>query len=289
LLRLGRTPLVFVLSILAALTYGAGDFLGGIATKRTGDSLGVVAVSSLAGVAILAAVVWLFPADPTAADLAWGAAAGVAGGAGVTLFYRALATGVMSVVAPVAAVTGAVVPVIAGLALGERPGALALVGVALAVVAVALLAREAPGREEHPTADRTQALLLALGAGAGFGGFFVLLDRTGDDAGLWPLIASRSTTLVLAIGVALMLRHALVPRNGALGLSVGTGVLDMAANVCFLVANREGLLALVAVITSLYPASTIALAQVFLGERLARHQLVGLGLAGLAVVLIAGT
>ena len=246
-------------------------------------------MSSLAGVAILAAVVWLFPADPTAGDLAWGAAAGVAGGAGVTLFYRALATGVMSVVAPVTAVTGAVVPVVAGLALGERPGALALVGIVLAVVAVALLAREAPGREERPTADRTQALLLALGAGAGFGGFFVLLDRTGDDAGLWPLIASRSTTLVLAIGVALVLRHSLVPRNGALGLSVGTGVLDMAANVCFLVANREGLLALVAVITSLYPASTIALAQVFLGERLARHQLVGLGLAGFAVVLIAGT
>jgi drug/metabolite transporter (DMT)-like permease len=278
-----------VLSILAALTYGAGDFLGGIATKRSGTSFGVVAVSSVAGVAILLAVVWAFPADPTRADLAWGSAAGVAGGVGVILFYRALATGVMSVVAPVAAVTGAVVPVVAGLALGERPGALALVGVGLAVVAVALLAREAPGRAEHPTANRTQALVLALGAGLGFGGFFVLIDRTGDDAGLWPLVASRSTTFALAIGAALVLRHALMPTREALGLSAGTGVLDMAANVLFLLANREGLLALVSVITSLYPASTIALAQLFLGERLARHQVVGLALAGVAVVLIAGT
>ncbi len=249
----------------------------------------MVAVSSLAGVSILVAVVGLLPAEPTAADFAWGAAAGVAGGVGVTLFYRALATGVMSVVAPVTAVTGAVVPVIAGLALGERPGAAALVGVGIAVVAVALLAREAPGREEHPTAHRAQALLLALGAGAGFGGFFVLLDRTGDDAGLWPLVASRSTTLVLAVAVALVLRHAVVPKRGAVGLAVGTGMLDMAANVLFLVANRDGLLALVAVITSLYPASTIALAQIFLGERLARHQMIGLALAGVAVVLIAGT
>jgi drug/metabolite transporter (DMT)-like permease len=106
---------------------------------------------------------------------------------------------------------------------------------------------------------------------------------------MWPLVASRSTTFVLAVGVALLLRHAIVPKHGAIGLSVGTGVLDMVANVLFLVANREGLLALVAVITSLYPATTIALAQIFLGERLARHQVVGLALAAVAVVLIAGT
>jgi drug/metabolite transporter (DMT)-like permease len=277
------------MAVFAALTYGAGDFLGGIATKRAGDSLGVVAVSSLAGVAILLTFAWAVPSDPTAADLAWGAAAGVAGGAGVVLFYRALATGVMSVVAPVAAVTGAVVPVVAGLLLGERPGALALVGVGIAIGAVALLSREAPGRDEQPTVDRGRALALAMGAGAGFGGFFVLIDRTGDDAGLWPLVASRSVTLVLAVIVALALRRAVVPGNRAMGLSLGTGVLDMAANVLFLLANREGLLALVAVITSLYPASTIALAQLFLGERLARHQVIGVALAAIAVVLIAGT
>lgn len=281
--------MVFLVALAAALTYGAGDFLGGIATKRSGSSLGVVAFSSLVGLALLAVLVWVVPADPTAADFAWGAVAGIAGGSGVILFYVALATGVMSVVAPVTAVTGAIVPVAAGLLLGERPGGWALVGVAVAIVAVALLSREAAGANEHVEGDRRRAFLLALGAGLGFGGFFVLLDRTGEDAGLWPLVASRSVAFVLAVVVALLLRRAVVPTRDARLASVGTGVMDMAANALFLLANRSGLLALVAVVTSLYPASTIALAQVFLGERLARHQLVGIGLAGVAVVLIALT
>jgi drug/metabolite transporter (DMT)-like permease len=249
----------------------------------------VVAISSAVGVGLLLTFVWFVPSDPTAADIAWGAAGGVAGGVGVMLFYRALATGVMSVVAPVTAVTGAVVPVVAGLLLGERPGALALVGVGLAIAAVALLAREAPGRRELPSAGRAHAFVLAFGAGLGFGAFFVLLDQTGDDAGLWPLVASRSVTFAIAVSLALLTARAVVPRGDALTPTLGTGVLDMSANVLFLLANREGLLALVAVITSLYPASTIALAQIFLGERLARHQLLGLALAAVAVVLIAGT
>jgi len=251
--------------------------------------VGVVAVSSVTGVALLLCLVGFVPSAPTIADVAWGAAGGVAGGIGVMLFYRALATGVMSVVAPVTAVTGAVVPVAAGLLLGERPGVLALVGVAIAIVAVALLAREAPGERERPTTGAARALVLALGAGLGFGGFFVLLDRTGDDAGFWPLVASRSVTFVLMVVIAAVTSRAVLPRREALAPSIGTGVLDMGANVLFLLANREGLLALVAVVTSLYPASTIALAQVFLGERLARHQVIGVGLAAVAVVLIAGT
>ena len=145
-----------------------------------------------------------------------------------------------------------------------------LVGIAIAIVAVALLAREAPGEREQPSAGSRQAFVLALGAGLGFGGFFVLLDRTSDDAGLWPLVASRSTTFVLMAVIALLLTAtALVPRREAIAPTLGTGLLDMSANVLFLLANREGLLAVVAVITSLYPASTIALAQIVLGERLA--------------------
>lgn len=279
--------MVFTLAIAAALSYGAGDFLGAIATARTKSALPVVATSSLAGVILLLVVAPWFDASPTGADFGWGAAGGVAGGVGVALFYRGLATGVMSVVAPVAAVTGAVVPVTAGLIMGERPGALALAGVGLAIGAVALLAVEAPGTRELASGTSRDALLLALGAGAGFGVFFVLLDRTGDDAGLWPLVASRSVTFLLAAAAAIVVGQAVVPARGARRLSLGTGVFDMVANACFLIANRSGLLALVAVITSLYPASTIGLAQVFLGERLARHQLVGVGVAVVAVVLIA--
>lgn len=276
-----------VLAIVAALTYGAGDFLGGIATKRIGESLGVVAVSSMVGVALLLVLGPAIGGDPTSADLAWGAAAGVGGGLGVILFYRALAEGVMSVVAPVTAVTSAIVPVAAGLALGERPSAVALFGVGVAIVAVALLSRQTAGAREHAPANRTRVLTLAVLAGLGFGAFFVFLDQTGDDAGMWPLVASRSTTFVIAVVIALLLRRSLAIPAGTRITVVGTGLLDMSANALFLLANREGLLTLVAVIVSLYPASTIALAQAFLGERLERHQVVGVALAGVAVVLIA--
>jgi drug/metabolite transporter (DMT)-like permease len=279
--------MAIVLAIGAALTYGAGDFLGGIATKRVGESLGVVAASSAVGVALLLLLVPVVGGDPTIDDMAWGAAAGVGGGLGVILFYRALAEGVMSVVAPVTAVTSAVVPVAAGLALGERPGAVALVGVAMAIVAVALLSRQTAGAREAVPVNRARVFTYAFLAGLGFGAFFVLLDRTADDAGMWPLVASRSTTLVLSVAIALVLRRSLAIRRDARLATFGTGVLDMTANALFLVANREGLLALVAVIVSLYPASTIALAQAFLGERLERHQVVGVAVAALAVVLIA--
>jgi len=279
--------MVFTLALGAALAYGAGDFLGAIATGRAKSALPIVAASSLAGVVLLLVIAPWFDASPTGADFGWGAAGGVAGGVGVALFYRGLATGVMSVVAPVTAVTGAVVPVAAGLLQGERPPTVALAGVVLAIAAVALLAVETPGSREAVTGSSRDALLLALGAGLGFGVFFVLLDRTGDDAGLWPLVASRSVTMLLAVLAAVVIGQAIVPPRGVRRLSLGTGLFDMVANVCFLVANRSGLLALVAVITSLYPASTIALAQVFLGERLARHQLVGVGVAVVAVVLIA--
>jgi drug/metabolite transporter (DMT)-like permease len=275
-----------VLALLGAFTYGAGDFLGGLATKRIRESVGVVAVSSIVGVALIIVALTFTSGDATAADMAWGAGAGVAGGLGVMIFYRALAAGVMSIVAPVTAVTSTAIPVAAGLALGERPSALALAGVALAIVAVALLSRETPGAREQGAPLRV-VLPSALLAGVGFGGFFVLIDQTGDDAGLWPLVASRSTTLVLVTLIALATHRSLGIPRGARAATVGTGVLDMAANTFFLLATREGLLALVSVIVSLYPASTIALAQIVLGERLERHQVVGVVAAGVAVTMIA--
>ena len=276
-----------VLAIFGALSYGAGDFLGGIATKRIRESLGVVAASSGVGVVIVVVLLPFTGGEPTVADMAWGAAAGVAGGLGVTVFYRALAAGVMSVVAPVTAVTSAVIPVAAGLALGERPGAVALIGVGLAIVAVALLSHETAGAKERTSASLRAVLPAALLAGIGFGAFFILLDRTGDDAGLWPLVASRSTTMLLTVAIGLAARRSLaIPRDSRAAV-LGTGVLDMLANVLFLIATREGLLALVAVIVSLYPGSTIALAQLVLGERFERHQVVGVAVAAIAVALIA--
>lgn len=283
-----------LLALGSALVYGVADFLGGIATKRARYASIVVTVSAAVGITILLLLVPLFPnAHATAADLAWSVAAGVAGAVGVMVFYQALATGTMSVIAPVTAVTSAIVPVTAGIALGERPGAWGLVGVAFAIAAIGLLSRLAPeheaGYNESERARRGHATVLALIAGLGFGAFFVLLDQTGDDAGMWPLVASRSVVVVLAASVALLARRSFRVPAESRAPAMAAGVFDVGANLFFLLANREGLLSLVGVLASLYPASTIGLAMLVLHERLNRYQVVGLGLAAIAVVLIAAS
>ncbi|MCV2491912.1 DMT family transporter [Geodermatophilus sp. YIM 151500] len=272
-----------LLALLSSLVYGAADFCGGLATRRA-TALAVVAVSQAAGLVALLLLLPLLGGDPTGADLAWGAGAGIAGGGALVLFYRALAGGVMSVVAPVTGVCGAAVPVVVGVGLGERLHLLAAVGIGLALVAVALVAAE--GGLPGPAAVRSAGLLPALAAGAGFGLFFVLLDRTHPGSGLWPLAGARVASIALVVAVALAVRTALrVPRS-VLPLVLLAGSADITANALFLLAAQQGQLAVTGVLASLYPASTVLLAQLVLRERLARTQLAGLGTAAVAVVLI---
>jgi drug/metabolite transporter (DMT)-like permease len=200
------------------------------------------------------------------------------------LFYRALAAGVMSVVAPVTALTAAAVPVLVGLVLGERLAPWAAVGIALALVAVVLVAAEG-GLPTVRTA-RSAGLLPALAAGLGFGVFFVLLDRTSPESTLWPLLASRSVSVVLVLVLGLAVRASLRIHGRTTMLVVLAGVLDMAANALFLVATQQGQLAITGVLASLYPVSTVVLAQLVLRERLVRVQVAGLATAAVAVVLI---
>jgi drug/metabolite transporter (DMT)-like permease len=287
--------MAILLGLGAALTYGAADFLGGLVSKRTGV-FGVVLLSQLAGAVVLAVVVPIFERDPaTSGALVWGAASGVAGGVGVLALYRGLAIGRMSVVAPTTGVIAAAVPVLAGLLLGERPSAVALLGAGVALVAVALVSRapeaapvgQAAASPPPPAATRS-GLSEALVAGCAFGAFFILLSRAGDDAGLWPLVGTRIGSLTTVVAMALLMRESLRPAPGTLRLIAVAGVLDIAANLLFLLATRVGLLSLVAVLTSMYPGATVVLARVVLDERLARLQVVGLGCAAMAVVLIAG-
>ncbi|MGY1832976.1 EamA family transporter [Geodermatophilus sp. SYSU D01180] len=277
--------MAMVLALASAVVYGMADFCGGIASRRAAAAA-VVALSQAAG---LVAVVLLLPwlgGSPTPADLGWGAAAGVAGGAGLLLFYRALATGVMSVVAPVTAVAAAALPVVGGLLLGERIGVLAALGILLALVAVVLVAAEG-GLSSLRTA-RPASVGPALTAGAGFGLFFVLLDRTGEDSGLSPLLAARVVSVLLIGGLALASGRSLLVSRRVLPVVVLAGVADMTANALFLVATQVGeQLAITGVLASLYPASTVVLAQVVLRERLAGAQRAGLAVAAAAVVLIA--
>lgn len=275
--------MVVVLALSSALVYGAADFCGGLASRRT-PALAVVALSQLAGLVALLALLPLLGGSPTSADLVWGAGAGLAGGLGLAVFYRALADGVMSVVAPVTAVCAAAVPLVAGLALDERLSLPALLGIGLALIAIALVATDGP--RPSLRAARAAGLGIALLAGALFGLFFVLLDQPAEASGLWPLVGARLASIVLVVALA---RGRIGPatERSVLPLVVLTGVLDMTANALFLLAAREGLLAVAGVLASLYPLSTVLLAQTVLRERLLPSQVGGLVAAVAAVALIA--
>ncbi|MFC4060691.1 EamA family transporter [Planomonospora corallina] len=275
-----------LLATASALVYGTADFFGGIATRRS-RVLAVVALSQLAGLVLVVAALPLLPGALTVRAVAWGMAAGIAGAAALVLFYRALATGVMSVVAPVTAATSAALPVLFGLAAGERPEPMALGGIALALAAVVMVSRDssAPaatgGRGYGP-------VLAALAAGAGFGCFFVLLAQSPGDSGMWPLAGARVASVTLIALLAVATRRTLRPGNGrALPIIITAGALDMAANILFVLAEQRGMIALVGVLASLYPASTLVLARYVLGERLNAVQTAGIGVTLAAVALIA--
>jgi len=271
-----------LLALTSAAVFGAADFTGGLAARRTGAFVTTVA-SQVAGLLALAAVLPLLPGRPDAASLAWGAASGLAGGSGLVLFFRAMATGPMGVVSPLTAALTAGVPLLGGLALGDRPGPLALGGVVLGVAAVVLGSRD-------PSAASGRLAPVVLGAtvaaGAAFGLFFILLARTAESAGLWPLLGARAASLTLLGVVGAVLRRRLHPAPGTLGVVALSGVLDMAANVAYLLAVQRGLLSITAVLASLYPLSTVLLSRLVLGERLHRVQRAGVALALAAVVLV---
>jgi drug/metabolite transporter (DMT)-like permease len=282
-----------VLGLLVAATYGAADFLGGLSSKRASVPA-VVVLSQLTGLPLLGVLVVVAGGSPTAKALAAGAAAGAFGALGLVCLYRGLASGRMSVVAPITGVGAALVPVAWGVLRGERPDGLALTGVVLALVAVALVSRtDDDPLDGAATAETTDPappsyVVLAVLGGLGFGMVFVLLAEAGDGVGFWPLVAGRAVSIpLLAAGTVVTGRSfRIVSRTAALTI-LGAGVLDMAANAFFLLATRRGLLALVGVVSSLYPASTVLLARLVLHERLQRVQLAGLVLAGAGVVLIA--
>ena len=273
-----------VLALASAVVYGASDFLGGLASRRT-SVFGVVAVSQLVGLAALLALLPWFGGPVDGADLGWGAASGLAGAAGLVIFFRTLARGVMSVVAPVTAVTAAAVPVLVGLLQGESVGGWAAAGIGLALVAVVLVSAEAGLAALR--AARPSASAPALLAGTMFGLFFVLLDRTSADAGLTPLVTARVASVSLVVLIALVGAQSLRVTRPALPLVAVSGVGDMTANALFLLATQaDGQLAITGVLASLYPVSTVVLAQVVLRERLVGAQVAGLLSAVAAVVLI---
>lgn len=276
-------PVAIVLALLAAVVYGVSDYTGGRASRRA-SPLVVTLIAESAILALLVAVVPVTSASgPAGADLAWGAAAGAAGTVGIIALYYALANGVMTVVAPITGVVSAVVPVAVGLAIGERPSVLALVGVGLAIVAVALIG----GLVGVPhVRTPTSLAMIAVLSGASFGLLFVFFDQASDSSGMWPLLGARfASGPILVIAYIVSRPHERIDRPTAL-LSVLIGVLGVTANFFYLLAARRGLLTIVAVVVAMYPASTVLLATVLDGERMRRPQVFGLGLAALALTLV---
>ncbi|MCP2340497.1 DMT family transporter [Actinomadura rupiterrae] len=284
--------MITLLALGAALSYGVADFLGGTVTRHS-STLKALFWCVPAGLAVLAASALLTGRIPTATSLTWGFVAGLAGGAGLMTFYRALARGPMSVVAPVSALASALLPIAVGVARGERLDATVLAGVLICLVAIALVSMEkSDGPSERSGNPLDNGPLMAGISGICFGLFFVLVKTAGTSGGLWPLVAARAGNLaVVALALAVVLARGGSPGTGVsgrrlIGLAVLSGALDASANVLYYLAVNSGLLSLAAVLTSLYPAITVLLARIAYSERLRTVQRLGLALAATGVTLV---
>jgi drug/metabolite transporter (DMT)-like permease len=306
--------LAVILALLSAIGFGGSDFAAGLAT-RAASVIRVTILDQVAATLLIALVAPVVGGGGLTMNTAsWSVAAGAAGVAGALVLYLGFRHAQFSVASTLSAVGSAALSVVAGLLLGERPGVLALTGIALAIPAIAAVSASPRNAEatgagvagvgvagtevtEEPEADRPrgraalgrQSLGVGFGlvAGVCFALYFVGLDRAGSGRGLWPVLVAQVTALVVVVVIGAATRNLRLPAAGVRVQSVLTGVVGIAGTICFFLAAREGLLAVTAVITSLYPGGTILLARLLLGERLSRMRLAGLGLAAASVALIA--
>jgi drug/metabolite transporter (DMT)-like permease len=271
------------LAIASALLVGGADFIGGFLSRKV-DAVRVAAAAQVVGLAFAVPAALLVDAERvTTADAAWAVGSGVAVGLGLVCFYTAMTRGLISIVAPLTAVTGALVPVVYALG-GERPGAPALLGIALAVAAIGLVSLGSAGPADA-VASRN-ALPLAFAAGVLFGLFYVCFARVHEEAELWPVAISRAASATLLVGLALGLTRGLGLPRPAVPWVVTIGALELGAAVTLLLALQRGPVSVAAVLASLYPVTTTFLAAFVLRERLRGPQLAGVALALIAVALI---
>jgi drug/metabolite transporter (DMT)-like permease len=304
--------LAIVLALASAIGYGGSDFAAGLASRSAGIIQVNLLASAISTVAVTAALLLVGAHPPTAASLAWGAAAGLGGFVGGLALYLGFRQAAFSVAGPLSAVGAAGFSVLAGLLFGERPTTLALTGIVLALPAIVAVsasagrrdapdvAAEVPEEEvpggaakvpdaegEGPRGRPAAGVAAGLIAGGGFALLFIGLDRAGSGSGLWPVAGASVTELVAAVGAAAVTRNVRLPAGRPRWLSVITGAAGALGTILYFLATHEGFLAVTAVLTSLYPAVTIVLARTVLGERLTAPRLAGLVLAAACVALIA--
>lgn len=275
--------MVVVLSVLAAIAYGVGDFVGGLASRQR-SAITVLLYSYPVGGVLMCVLLVFVPGTLGWSALGYGAVGGVAGLIGVALLYSLMAVAPMNVVSPVTAVLAAAVPVCFGVVTGERPGIAAWLGIALGLVAVVLVSRTSDSSPHGPVGARV--LGLAVVSGLGFGVYFICLAQPPADSGLWPVVVARLVSAVLVVPLAWRMGRIAALPGTLVALAAFAGALDASANLFFLLATRTGLLSLASVITSLYPASTVLLSMTVLHEHAGRAQRIGLALAAGSIVLV---
>ncbi len=280
--------LAILWALASAIGYGASDYAAGLAT-RAASVIRVTMLAEAASVlALLLVAPWVSTQTPSAASVAWAAVAGLGGIIGAMTLYLGFRHAAFSVAGPLSALASAGFSVLAGLLFGEHPGGLALAGIALALPAIVAVSASPGGEPESgDPGSRAAGTAYGLAAGACFAVLFIGLNRSGTGHDLWPLVIAQVTGLIAVGLIAAVSRDLKPPPPRASWLAILAGVTGAAGTACYFVATHEGLLAISAVITSLYPGSTILLARVLLGERLTRTRLAGLGLAAAAVALIA--
>jgi drug/metabolite transporter (DMT)-like permease len=274
------------LALLAAIGFGVDDFIGGIASRQVA-AIRVVLVSYPIAMVLLGVLAAVIGGPVSAGAVMWGALGGISQACGVWWLYAALGAGPISVVSPLTAVLTAAVPVAIGVVIGDRPGVVATVGVALAMVAVVLISRRVTNDGVTPHRFTTAVALLTIGSGVAFGLNFVLIHQAPAESRLWPLLFARMSATMLVIVVAAASRNLRVPSGKPLRLALTLPVLDAGANVAMLLALHASLLSLTGVLISLYPAATVVLAMVVLHERVTRWQALGMILAAVSVSMIA--
>jgi drug/metabolite transporter (DMT)-like permease len=275
--------LAVLLGLASALSWGAGDFSGGLATKRE-SVLSVTVVSQVVGISLLTALALLTgEARPSPEAMWWGAAAGVCGAVGIIALYQGLAVGRMGMVAPLSAIMTASIPVLVGILLEGLPSVPQVAGFAIALLAVWLISSNSAELQRL----QKQELGLATAAGFGFAGFLLFINFASSGGFFWPLVAARASSISLLLLIAVVARRSLRPELRQLPLIFLTGILEVAGNAFYAAASQLGRLDIAAVLGSLYPASTVMLARLVLGERIHRRQWAGIFAALLAVVLIA--
>ncbi len=278
----GSEFLSVVYGLASAVSWGAGDFSGGVATKRASVYSVIILSQLLGGIMLLVCALVLAEAVPSLDNLLIGGLAGISGTIGIVALYSGLAKGRMGLVAPVAGVVTAILPVVVGMFLQGLPPIQQLVGFGLALTAVWFLAR---GESREPI--RWQELNLPVVAGVGFGLFFILIARATGTAVLWPLVSARCTSAFLLVLFTLLRRRPMMPSNAPLPVIALAGIFDSGGNIFFALAARAGRLDISSVLSSLYPGATVLLAWLILKEKLGPRQWLGVGAALLALVLIA--